>query len=471
MSNNINTQVVVIGGGPGGYSAAFRCADLGLETILVERYKTLGGVCLNVGCIPSKALLHVIKVMKDFKILNENDIFIKEGLKINIDKLQTWKNNLINNLTNNLNTMAKMRNVKLINGYAKFIDANTIQIADKHNTIIYFKYAIIAVGSRSNKLSFISHDDTRIWNSTDALALTHIPKRLLIIGGGAIGLEMATIYHGLGSKIDIIEMYNQVIPSLDENLATFFTRQINVNFNLMLETKVTKIEIKEHAIFVNIEGKGITPIVKQYDAVLVAIGRRPNSDLININQTAIKLDKAGFILVDKQMCTSVSNIYAIGDVVGKPMLAHKAIHEGHIAAEVISGNKHYFNPKVIPSIAYSEPEVAWVGVTTQEANKKNINYKIVNFPWKASGRAISSNSQNGITMLIFDKQSHKLIGGGIVGNNASELLGEISLAIEMGCDAEDIALTIHAHPTLYESIGLAAEVYQGNITDLLNVKK
>ncbi|WMQ74355.1 MAG: Dihydrolipoyl dehydrogenase [Sodalis sp.] len=471
MSTEIKTQVVVLGAGPGGYSAAFRCADLGLETVLVERYSTLGGVCLNVGCIPSKALLHVAKVIEEAKALSKNGIVFGEP-QTDIDKVRTWKEKVVNQLTGGLSDMAKARKVKVTNGYGKFTGANTLQVEGENGkTTITFDNAIIAAGSRPIQLPFIPHSDPRVWDSTDALALTTVPKRLLVMGGGIIGLEMATVYHALGSEIDVVEMFDQVIPAADKDVVRVFTKHISSHFNLMQETKVIAVEAKEDGEYVSMEGEKAPSEAQRYDAVLVAIGRVPNGKLLDAGQAGVEVDDRGFIRVDTQMRTNVPHIYAIGDIVGQPMLAHKGIHEGHVAAEVIVGKKHYFDPKVIPSIAYTEPEVAWVGLTEKEAKEKGISYDVATFPWAVSGRAIASDRQDGMTKLIFDKESHRVIGGAVVGVNGGELLGEIGLAIEMGCDAEDIALTIHAHPTLHESVGLAAEVYEGTITDLPNAKK
>ncbi|MGP1871447.1 MAG: dihydrolipoyl dehydrogenase [Arsenophonus sp.] len=468
MNTEIKTQVVILGAGPAGYSAAFRCADLGLETVLVERYETLGGVCLNAGCIPSKALLHISKVIEETKILATHGIVFGK-LKTDIDKVRIWKEKIVSQLAIGLAEMAKYRKVKVINGFGKFINSNILLVENqKKTTMINFENAIIAAGSRPIKLPFILNDDPRIWDSTDALQLQKVPKRILVIGGGIIGLEMSTIYHALGSIIDIVEIFDQVITTADKDIIRIFTKQISKKFNLMLETKVTMIEARKDGIYVKMEGKNI-PIKPQcYDIILVAIGRIPNGKLINADKAGVEVDDKGFIYTDKQMRTNIQHIYAIGDIVGQPMLAHKGIHEGYVAAEVISGLKHYFDPKIIPSIAYTEPEIAWVGLTEKEAKEKSITYETAIFPWTASGRAIASNSSEGITKLIFDKKTRRIIGGSVIGTNGGELLGEISLAIEMGCDVEDIALTIHAHPTLYESIGMAAEVFNGTITNLPN---
>lgn len=470
MSKEIKTQVLVLGAGPAGYSAAFRAADLGLEVTLVERYSTLGGVCLNVGCIPSKALLHVAKVIDEAKSLSAHGI-VFETPKLDLDKVRGWKEKVISQLTGGLAGMAKMRKVNVVQGEAKFTGSHsmTVQTAEGE-TVITFDNAIVAAGSRPIQLPFIPHDDPRIWDSTDALALTSIPKRLLLMGGGIIGLEMGTVYHTLGSEVHVVEMLDQVIPAADKDIIKLFTKQIEKKFTLMLETKVTKVEAKEDAIYVSMEKKDGSVETHAYDAVLVAIGRTPNGKLIDAEKAGINVTDRGFIEVDKQMRTNVPHIYAIGDIVGQPMLAHKGVHEGHVAAEVIAGKNHFFDPKTIPSIAYTEPEVAWVGLTEKEAKAKGINYEVATFPWAASGRAIASDCSEGITKLIFDKATNRILGGAVVGVNGGELLGEIGLAVEMGCDAEDMALTIHAHPTLYESIGLAAEVFEGSITDLPNAK-
>lgn len=470
MSKEIKTQVVVLGSGPAGYSAAFRCADLGLETVLIERFTILGGVCLNVGCIPSKALLHVAKVIEDAKAMAAHGVTFGEP-QTDIDKIRVWKDKVVGQLTGGLAGMAKMRKVKVVHGTGLFTSANSIEVTSAEGaTLVQFDNAIIAAGSRPIELPFIPHADPRIWDSTDALKLTEVPSKMLVMGGGIIGLEMATVYHALGAEIDVVEMLDQVIPAADKDVIKVFNKTIEKKFNLMLETKVTKVEAKDDGIYVSMEGKLAPENVTRYDVVLVAIGRTPNGKLIQAEQAGVAVDERGFIQVDKQMRTNVPHIYAIGDIVGQPMLAHKGVHEGHVAAEVIAGKKHYFDPKVIPSISYTEPEVAWVGLTEKEAKQQGINYEVSSFPWAASGRAIASDCSNGLTKLIFDKDSQRIIGGAAVGSNAGELLGEIGLAIEMGCDAEDIALTIHAHPTLHESVGLAAEVFTGAITDLPNPK-
>lgn len=470
MSKEIKTQVVVLGAGPAGYSAAFRCADLGLETVIVERYSTLGGVCLNVGCIPSKALLHVAKVIEEAKHAVHNGVTFGEPT-IDLDQVRAGKESVVSKLTGGLAGMAKARKVTVVEGLAAFTGPNTLVARDRDGnpTTVTFDNAIIAAGSRPIQLPFIPHEDPRVWDSTDALKLKEVPKKLLIMGGGIIGLEMGTVYNALGSEVEVVEMFDQVIPAADKDIVAIYTKQIEKKFKLMLETKVTVVEAKDDGIYVSMEGKACND-TKRYDAVLVAIGRVPNGKLIDAGKAGVHVDERGFIPVDKQLRTNVPHIFAIGDIVGQPMLAHKGVHEGHVAAEVIAGQKHYFDPKVIPSIAYTEPEVAWVGKTEKECKQEGLNYEVAKFPWAASGRAIASECSEGMTKLIFDKDTHRLLGGAIVGSNGGELLGEIGLAIEMGCDAEDIALTIHAHPTLHESVGLAAEVFEGSITDLPNAK-
>ena len=469
MTKEIKTQVAVLGSGPAGYAAAFRCADLGLDTVIIERHSTLGGVCLNVGCIPSKALLHLAKVIKDAKSMEEHGVKFGDP-EIDIGKVQKWKEQVIGKLTDGLGGMAKMRKCQVINGKGKFTGPNHIQVDGDETTSVNFEHAVLAVGSRPIELPFIPHEDPRIWDSTDALELNDIPKRLLLMGGGVIGLEMGMVYNALGSKLDVVEMFDQLIPAADSDVAKTFTGTISDDYEIMLETKVTEVKAKPECISVTMERKDGDKESRDYDAVLVAIGRTPNGLLIDAEKAGVKVDEKGFLSVDKQMRTNVPHIYAVGDVVGQPMLAHKGAHEGHVAAEVIAGKKHFFDPKVIPSIAYTDPEVAWVGTTEKEAVKEGIDYEKAVFPWAASGRALASDCPEGMTKLIFEKESNRIIGGAVVGTNAGEVLGEIGLAIEMGCDAEDLALTIHAHPTLHESVGLAAEVFEGTITDLPNVK-
>jgi dihydrolipoamide dehydrogenase len=467
--SEIKTQLVVLGAGPGGYSAAFRAADLGIDTILVDARATLGGVCLNVGCIPSKALLHVAKVIKEAKHLSSHGVSFGEP-EIDLDKVRGWKDSVVSQLTKGLSGMSKMRKVEHVQGFGKFTGSNTLEVTgDKGTTTITFDNAIIAAGSEPVSLPFIPQDD-RVIDSTGALEMKDIPGKMLVLGGGIIGLEMGTVYQALGSKIDVVEFLDQLIPAADKDIVKVYNKTIKDTFNVMLQTKVTGVEAKKDGLYVSFEGKQAPAEPVRYDKVLVAVGRKPNGLLMAADVAGVAVDERGFINVDKQMRTNVPHIYAIGDLVGQPMLAHKAVHEGHVAAEVISGMKHYFDPKCIPSVAYTEPELAWVGLTEKEAKEQGVNYEVASFPWAASGRAIASDATDGLTKLIFDKDTHRVIGGAIVGTNAGEMLGEIGLAIEMGADAEDIALTIHAHPTLNESIGLAAEIYEGSITDLPNPK-
>jgi dihydrolipoamide dehydrogenase len=470
MYQKIHSQVVIIGSGPAGYSAAFRSADLGLDTILIERHDKLGGVCLNVGCIPSKALLHIAKVIKEAKELDTTGVSFNQPL-IDIEKIKIWKENIINKLTNSLSNMRQKRKIRIFQGNAIFDTDKSLIVQNKEDKFtIFFDNAIIATGSRPIKIPSVPYDDRRIWDSSDALSLRMIPNRFLIVGGGIIGLEMATIYSSLGSKVDIIDRFKHFMPALDKDITDMYIKSINQRFNLMLNTHIDNIEPRETELLVKMITNDCDKKNISYDAILVAIGRTPNLDLLGLEKIGLKINNFGFIQVDDQLRTNIPHIYAIGDVTGTPMLAHKGVHEGHIAAEVIFGKKHYFEPKVIPSIAYTEPEIAWVGLNEKQAKKEKIDYEIAVFPWSASGRAIVSNCQIGMTKLLFNKKDNKIIGGSIIGTNAGELIGEVALAIEMGCDAEDLALTIHAHPTLYESIGLSAEIFQGTITDLLNVK-
>jgi dihydrolipoamide dehydrogenase len=469
MSNEIKTQVVILGGGPGGYSAAFRAADLGLEVTLVESRNTLGGVCLNVGCIPSKALLHVAKVIDDAAAMESHGVTFGAP-KIDLDKIRSWKESVIGQLTGGLDGMAKMRKVKVVNGYGKFTGSNTLEVVDGDTTsTITFDNAIVAAGSQPVNLPFIPEDE-RVIDSTGALELKDVPEKLLVLGGGIIGLEMGTVYRALGSQIDVVEFADQLVPAADKDVIKIYQRYVKDKFNVMLSTKVVGVEAKEDGLYVTFEGKKAPAEPVRYDKVLVAVGRTPNGKLLDAEKAGVAVDERGFINVDKQLRTNVNHIFAIGDIVGQPMLAHKAVHEAHVAAEVISGQKHFFDPKCIPSIAYTDPEIAWVGVTEREAKEQGLNIETAVFPWAASGRAIASARTEGQTKMIFDKESGRVIGGAMVGINAGEMLGEIGLAVEMGADGEDLALTIHAHPTLNESIGLAAEIFEGSITDLPNKK-
>ncbi|GGD49182.1 dihydrolipoyl dehydrogenase [Malaciobacter pacificus] len=470
-ASEVKGQVLVIGAGPGGYSAAFRCADLGLDTVLVERHPTLGGVCLNVGCIPSKALLHVAKVIEEAEHINHAGIKFAKP-EIDLPGVAAYKSGVVKKLTDGLAGMAKMRNVKVIQGVANFIDDKSVLVdgADGKQTKVSFDNCIIAAGSQSSKMSFIPHEDPRIWDSTNALEVKEVPKKMLIMGGGIIGLEMGTVYQKLGSEVDVVIRGPQVMTGTDKDIVKVYTKANEKRFNFMFKTQTQAIIPKEDGIYVEFKGDN-APEPQTYDAVLVAMGRTPNGLKIGLENTGVEVDEKGFISVDNQMRTKVPHIFAIGDIIGGPMLAHKAVHEGHVAAEVIAGHKVFFEPKQIPGIAYTFPEIATAGLSEIEAKEKGINYEVSTFPWAASGRALAADVAGaGMTKLIFDKDTHQLIGGAIVGDNAGELLGEISLALEMDCDAEDIGLTIHAHPTLHESVGMCAEIFHGSITDLPNPK-
>ncbi|CAL4042708.1 Dihydrolipoyl dehydrogenase [Buchnera aphidicola (Anoecia corni)] len=470
MNFEYNVDVVVIGSGPAGYSSAFRCADLGLSTVLVERYSHVGGVCVNVGCIPSKAFLHIAKVIREANDLSRQGVFFNSPV-IEIEKLRLWKEEKIKSISSNISLMAKRRNVEVVLGLGEFVTDSSIRIvSEKKISIVHFKYAIIAVGSKSIELPYLNYKNPKIWNSTRSLSMEYIPKRLLIIGGGIIGLEMATVYSAIGSHVEIVDSSQVTLPFLDKDIVSTYLNLSKKMFNYKSNTSILNVEDKDSFFVVTMKNREGKIYVNKYDNILSAVGRSPSVSKLNLDLLGIKLDKFGFIKVDNQQRTNIPHIFAIGDVVGKPMLAHKGIYEGHVAAEVISGKNVYFDPKVIPSVAYTDPEIAWVGVNEKEANKKNISYEMCVFPWIASGRAIVSNSSSGLTKLIFNKITKKIIGGIIIGNNAGELLSEITLAIEMGCDAEDIALTIHAHPTLSESICLASQIFQGSVTDVPNLK-
>ncbi len=473
MNSDINTQVVVLGSGPGGYTAAFRAADLGKQVVLIERYSTLGGVCLNVGCIPSKALLHTAKVITEAEETSHHGVTFGAP-KVDIDQLRNWKaNDVVGKLTGGLAAMAKQRGVTVVQGVGKFTSPNQIAVAvaDGKTTTIGFESAIIAAGSQATKFPGAPEDE-RIMDSTGALALADIPKRLLVIGGGIIGLEMGTVYDALGTKVSVVEFMEGLITGCDRDLVRPLQKRMEKRFeSIMLSTKVSKIEAKKDGIHVSFEGENAPAGAQIYDRVLVSIGRRPNGKNIGAENAGVTVDERGFINVDKQMRTNVNHIFAIGDIVGQPMLAHKATHEGKVAAEVIAGHKVEFQAMVIPSVAYTDPEVAWAGMTETEAKAKGIEIEKASFPWAASGRALSIARTEGATKLIFDKETHRVIGAGIVGINAGELLAEAVLAIEMGADAHDLGLTIHAHPTLSETICFAAELKEGTITDLYIKKR
>ncbi len=468
---DINTELVVLGSGPGGYTAAFRAADLGKKVVLIERYESIGGVCLNVGCIPSKALLHTAQV------INEAEEFEHIGVKfgkpdIDIDALRSYKESVVNKLTGGLKGLAKQRKVKIAHGYGKFTSANTIEVvADDGSTqSIGFENCIIAAGSRVTKLPFIPWDDPRVMDSTDALEIKQVPKRLLVVGGGIIGLEMATVYDALGSSVTVVELSPGLIPGVDRDIVRPLERRIKKKYeNIYTNTKVTAIEPSDAGLVCTFDGKK-APETDTFDQVLVAIGRSPNGKLIDAEKAGVAVNEWGFIEVDKQQRTNVDHIFAIGDIVGQPMLAHKATHEGKVAAQNIAGQKSFFDALTIPSVAYTDPEIAWMGKTEEECKKEGITYTKGAFPWAASGRSLSIGRDEGITKVLFDEH-HKIIGASIVGTNAGELIAEAVLALEMGADMEDIALTIHPHPTLSETFNFAAEMAEGTCTDLYAPKK
>ncbi len=470
--SSIETELVVLGSGPGGYTAAFRAADLGKKVVLIERYPNIGGVCLNVGCIPSKALLHTAEV------INEAKEFAKHGVKfgepdIDLDAVRAHKSDVVGKLTTGLKGLAKQRKVQIVQGYGRFTSPNTIEVeaADGSKQTVKFANCIIAAGSRVTKLPFIPWSDPRVMDSTDALELPEIPKRMLVVGGGIIGLEMATVYHALGAKITVVELSPGLMPGADRDIVKPLHNQIKGMYeNIYLNTKVTAITPTAEGLVCAFEGKG-APATDTFDRVLVAIGRSPNGGLIDAGKAGVFADTRGFIPVDKQMRTNVPHIFAIGDIVGQPMLAHKATHEGKVAAEVIAGHKAYFDAKTIPSVAYTSPEVAWMGKTEEQCKAEGIAYEKGAFPWAASGRALSMDASNGITKVLFDKATGQLIGAGIAGKNAGELIAEAVLALEMGADAHDLSLTIHPHPTLSETLNFAAEVAEGTCTDIYAPKK
>lgn len=477
---DVQAKVVVLGSGPGGYTAAFRAADLGLDVVLIERYDSIGGVCLNVGCIPSKALLHTAE------IINEAAEFADHGVSfgqpdIDIDKIRAHKESTIGKLTGGLKQLAKQRKVKIVHGYGKFTSANSIAVEsdDGNVTNVGFENCIIAAGSRVTKLPFIPWEDPRVMDSTDALELEEIPERLLVVGGGIIGLEMATVYDALGSNVTIVELSPGLIPGADRDIIRPLEMRIRKKYeNIFLNTKVTAIKPTDDGLVCEFEGPEksskrdpIPPAQDTFDRVLVSIGRSPNGLLIDADKAGVAVDERGFINVDKQMRTNVDHIFAIGDIVGQPMLAHKATHEGKVAAEVIAGHKSFFDARTIPSVAYTDPEVAWMGKTEEQCKEEGIDYEKGAFPWAASGRSLSIGRNEGLTKTLFDKETGRIIGCGIVGTNAGELIAESVLALEMGADAEDIGLTIHPHPTLSETINFASEVAEGTCTDIYVPKK
>ncbi len=470
-SADFDAEVVVLGAGPGGYTAAFRAADLGKKVTLIERFETLGGVCLNVGCIPSKALLHTAKVIADAADAAHHGVTFGAP-KIDLPAVLKFKESVVGKLTKGLSGLAKQRKVTVIQGNAKFASPKSLSIETKDGVkTLSFDNCIIAAGSQAVKLPGFPWDDPRLMDSTDALLLADIPKRMLIIGGGIIGLEMATVYDALGAKVSVVEFMHQLIPGADPDIVKPLHKRIEKRYEkIYLKTKVTKIEASKDGLKAHFEGEQ-APEPQIYDRILVAVGRRPNGKLINAEAAGITVNERGFIPVDKQQRTNVPGIYAIGDIVGDPMLAHKATHEAKVAAEVIGGHKAAFDAKTIPSVAYTDPEIAWMGMSEPEAKAANIEYEKATFPWAASGRALGTAREEGITKVIFDKKTKRILGAAIVGVNAGELIGEAVLALEMGADAEDIGLSIHPHPTLSETFAMAAEMAEGTITDLYVPKK
>ena len=468
---DIECDVVVLGSGPGGYSAAFRAADLGKKVVLVERYATLGGVCLNVGCIPSKALLHVAAVMDEAQHMAEHGISYGKPA-VDLAKLRGWKEKVVGKLTTGLAGMAKLRKVTVVQGTGSFADPNHLAVETKEGRkLVRFTSAIIAAGSQAAKLPFLP-DDPRIIDSTGALELKSLPKRMLVIGGGIIGLEMGTVYSTLGARLDVVEMMDSLMLGPDRDLVAVWQKFNAARFdNIMLKTRTVKVEATPQGIKAWFEGEGAPKEPQTYDLVLVSVGRTPNGKVLGADKAGVAVNERGFIPVDSQMRTNVAHIYAIGDIVGQPMLAHKAVHEGHVAAEAAAGEKSHFDARVIPGVAYTDPEVAWVGLTEDEARKQGVKVGVGKFPWAASGRAIANGRDEGFTKLIFDAETHRILGGGIVGTGAGDLISELALAIEMGADAVDIGKTIHPHPTLGESVGMAAELYEGVCTDMPPVKK
>ncbi|MDT8382898.1 MAG: dihydrolipoyl dehydrogenase [Gammaproteobacteria bacterium] len=473
---DIRAQLVVLGSGPGGYTAAFRAADLGLKVVMIERYDVIGGVCLNVGCIPSKALLHTAQVINEAAEFGDIGVSFNKP-EVDLDKLRAHKNGVLDKLTGGLKQLAKQRKVQLLQGYGKFTSAHTIEVVadDGSKKVVGFEHCIIAVGSRVTKLPFIPWDDPRVMDSTDALEIEEVPKRLLVVGGGIIGLEMATVYDALGSKVTVVELSAGLIPGADRDVVRPLERRIKNRYeNIFLNTKVTAIKPGKKGLLCSFEGpssgKNQAPASDTFDRVLVAIGRSPNGLLIDADKAGVAVDERGFIAVDKQQRTNVNHIFAIGDVVGQPMLAHKATHEGKVAAEVISGRKTFFDARAIPSVAYTDPEVAWMGKTEEECKAQGIAFEKGVFPWAASGRSLSIGRDEGMTKVLFDEQ-HRLIGAAMTGPNAGELIAEAVLALELGADITDIALTIHPHPTLSETFNFAAEVAEGTCTDIFAPKK
>lgn len=469
---DIHAEVVVLGSGPGGYTAAFRAADLGKKVVLIERYPSLGGVCLNVGCIPSKALLHVAKVITEAEEMKAHGVTFGKP-EFNLDEIRAFKDDVVGKLTGGLEGLAKGRKVTTVQGVGKFTGPNMIEVAGDDGTrTVSFDQCIIAAGSEPVDLPFIPHDDPRVIDSTGALVLADIPGRMLVLGGGIIGLEMACVYDALGSKITVVELMDQIIPGADKDIVKPLMTRIKGRYeNIFLKTKVTAVEAQDDGLKVTFEDDKGEKFSDTFDKVLVAVGRKPNGKLIDAEKAGVAVDDRGFIAVDRQMKTGVGHIFAIGDVVGQPMLAHKAVHEGKVAAEVASGEKRFFDAKLIPSVAYTDPEVAWCGLTETEAKKQGVKYEKGVFPWAASGRALSLGRSEGMTKLLFDPEDDRVIGACIVGVNAGDLIAEAALAIEMGADATDLGHTIHPHPTLSETVNFSAEMFEGTITDLMPPKK
>jgi dihydrolipoamide dehydrogenase len=469
----MDTELVVLGAGPGGYAAAFRAADLGLGVTLVERWPSLGGVCLNVGCIPSKALLHAAKVISETKEMAPHGLTFGDPA-IDLDKLRAWKDAVVARLTGGLGGLAKQRKVSVVTGAGRFASPNELEVTaeDGSRTTISFRQAIIAAGSEAVTLPFLPRDDPRVIDSTGALELSAVPERLLVIGGGIIGLEMGTVFSAFGARVTVVELLDQLIPGVDPDLIKPLATRIRSSFeNIYLGTKVSGVRDRaDRRLEVQLDGPE-APATDAFDQILVAVGRRPNGGAIGAEAAGVPVDERGFIHVDKQLRTDVAHIFAIGDIVGQPMLAHKATHQGHVAAEVASGRNAYFDARVIPSVAYTDPEVAWVGTTETELKAAGVAYGKATFPWAASGRSLTLGRTEGLTKLLFDEGSGRLIGAGIVGPNAGDLISEAALAIELGADAADVALTIHPHPTLSETIGLTAEAFEGTITDLYLPKR
>jgi dihydrolipoamide dehydrogenase len=471
-SGDVQADVLVLGAGPGGYSAAFRAADLGKRVVLVDRWPALGGVCLNVGCIPSKALLHAAKVVAEAQEMADHGLSFGAP-ELDLDKLRSWKDGVVGRLTGGLGGLAKQRKVTTIRGYGRFTSPHQVQVelAEGGTTTVDFASAIIAAGSEPVTLPFVPHDDPRVMDSTGALELADVPERLLVLGGGIIGLEMATVYHALGSKVTVVELMDQLIPGADKDLVAPLAKRITKAYeNVYLKTEVTGVEATPEGLVVSFEG-GRAPATDTFDRMLVSVGRRPNGKLIAADRAGVAVDERGYVPVDKQMRTNVPHIFAIGDIVGQPMLAHKAVHEGKVAAEVTAGQNSHFDARVIPSVAYTDPEVAWVGVTENEAKAAGTKYGKGVFPWAASGRSLSLGRDEGMTKLLFEEETDRVIGCGIVGPAAGDLIAEAGLAIEMGADAADIGMTIHAHPTLSETVGMAAEAFEGTLTDLFLPRK